>query len=419
MSDETGPESKRPSGLIGAPRPPDIEALPDLPSAEAPVPPSAFQRGNVEPPLVQRPSLEPQRLSMSMLDPDALAPLFFAGLFTASFIGIGYVLAAFLSDFVLAFILVGLSRRTYERLRLRLGGRSILASLLATLAIAFGIIGPMSTLVYVIGLDATAAMSDLPHLISTSGDKIAEKLASLLGDFGVRASKAAMMGWLTETLSSIQQVVFDWGAVVLTDAVAGAVHLLIILVMVFYILIDGNKLKSFVFDLSPLPDHEDAALIETFIKVSRGVVIGNGLASAIQGVLGGMAMALVGLPSPVLWGGVMAFFAFLPLLGISTVTIPAAIYLYLMGRPAAALGFFGFCAVQGFVVENIIKTRLMGSAMRMHDLMVFLSILGGLSAFGVIGFVYGPLLAMLFMTLSDMYQKHYRPRFMAQLGMRR
>jgi predicted PurR-regulated permease PerM len=414
MSNEPSPPSVRPSTLPNekgaAASAPAAETRISAFPGEAPIPPGSSARTSL---------VEPARLSVTMLDPDALAPLFFAGLFAATWIGVAYVFSSFISDFVLAFILVGLAHKPYEHLRRVLKGRSVLASLVSTLAIAFGFVGPLGTLVYIIGLDATKAMSRLPGLLAGGGDEIIEETLLRLKEFGVDLPKELVLDWLSNTVGSLRQIFVKLGGAILSNTVSGAVHLLIVLVMVFYILMDGHKLKSFLFDLSPLPDDEDAALVDTFVKVSRGVVIGNGLGSLIQGVLGGVAMAVVGLPSPVLWGGMMTLFAFLPLIGISAVSIPATIHLYLLGQKGAALAFFLFCSAQAFVVDNIVKTKLMGSAMRMHDLMVFLSILGGLAAFGVVGLIYGPLIAMMFMTLSEMYQKRYRPRFVAQLGMRR
>lgn len=121
-------------------------------------------------------------------------------------------------------------------------------------------------------------------------------------------------------------------------------------------------------------------------------------------------MWAVGLPSPLLWGVVMTVFAFLPLVGITIVVIPAFFVLLFRGDTSTALLFLAFCLTTGTIVENIVKTKLMGSAMRMHDLLVFLSIIGGLGAFGVIGFIYGPLIAMLFITLHGLYESHYLPQ---------
>jgi predicted PurR-regulated permease PerM len=106
----------------------------------------------------------------------------------------------------------------------------------------------------------------------------------------------------------------------------------------------------------------------------------------------------------------MTVFAFLPLVGITIVILPAFAVLLVRGDASTALIFLTFCLVMGTFVDNVVKTKLMGSAMRMHDLLVFLSIIGGLGAFGVIGFIYGPLIAMLFITLHGLYESHYLPQ---------
>lgn len=393
-------------------------------SEEAPVP-SGFPLGRSSTfpdggPASFRTTPEPAaRLSVAMIDPDALAPLFFAGLFVLVTIGTIYVLLDFVADAVIAFILVGLSRRPYEQLRQRLGNKPITAAVIAAVFVGLVIVGPIIAFAYTIGLDASSAFGSLAALLSSSSNQLVDQVTAHLAHFGVPVSRRLVLGMVSDMSGALQSVAVEWGGAILQNALAIFLHLIIVLILFFYTLVDGHRLRTFLVDLSPLPDDEDELLIQTFQKVSRGVVVGNGLGSAIQGLLGGLAMAVAGLPSAILWGGVMAFFAFLPLVGISVVVLPATVVLYFQGRPGVALAFFLFCSVQGFIIENIVKTRLMGSAMRMHDVLVFLSILGGIASFGIIGLIYGPLIAMLFSTLSELYQRRYRRKLAAQLGGRK
>ena len=138
------------------------------------------------------------------------------------------------------------------------------------------------------------------------------------------------------------------------------------------------------------------------------VVVGNGAGSVLQGALCGIGMWSVGLPSPLLWAAVMSLFAFLPLVGISVVTIPASIYLYFSGQVPQAVGFFVFSTFVSLTVENVVKTKLMGKTMRMHAILLFLGILVGLGTFGFSGLIYGPLVAMTYLTLSGLYFSRYR-----------
>ncbi|HMR81287.1 MAG TPA: AI-2E family transporter, partial [Polyangiaceae bacterium] len=194
----------------------------------------------------------------------------------------------------------------------------------------------------------------------------------------------------------------------LNNTVAIIVQFTIVIVMVFYLLVDGPRLKRFVFDLSPLPVEEEELLVTKFVEVSRGILVGNGIGSLAQGVLGGVAMWVVGVPAPILWGAAMTLFAFLPVVGVSLIVIPATVYLLLVGKVVGGIVFFVFCMAQALLLENVVKTRLIGSQTRMHDLLVFLSVIGGLAGFGVFGLLYGPLIAVSFLTMADLYRRTYR-----------
>lgn len=224
-------------------------------------------------------------------------------------------------------------------------------------------------------------------------------------------SRAALQSRAEGLVRGIAGSAATLGGALVTNVDAIAFHLITVLVMVFYIRVDGERLRKFIYQLSPLPDHEDALLEDTFRKMTRGVVMGQGLGSVLQDALGGVSFIVVGIPQPILWGTVMAIAAFLSLVGVTAVALPAGIGLFIAGHPIAAVGVVMFNFIQGSTIENVVKTKLIGSAMRMHDLLVFLAMLGGIAAFGNLGLVYGPLIAMLFMTLTDLYLRVYRPKF--------
>jgi predicted PurR-regulated permease PerM len=142
--------------------------------------------------------------------------------------------------------------------------------------------------------------------------------------------------------------------------------------------------------------------------MAGAILVGNGLAGVVQGALGGAMFALFGLRSPFLWGLIMAFLAFLPILGIGLVFIPAAIFLFLKGRIGAAIFFIVFYVLVSGGIEYLLKPKLVGSRVQMHTLLVFLAIMGGLKLFGVLGIIYGPLVVTGFLTLTDIYYANYR-----------
>jgi predicted PurR-regulated permease PerM len=186
------------------------------------------------------------------------------------------------------------------------------------------------------------------------------------------------------------------------------VNFFFMLLIVFYLLIDSQRLVSFIVGLSPLPDDQDEKLIQKFKDMAGAILIGNGLGGLIQGTLGGIVFAFFGFRSPFLWGVIMALLAFLPIVGVGAVFLPAALYLILQGRLAAGIFFIIFYVVLSGSIEYLFKPKLVGKRVQMHTLLVFLSIIGGLKLFGILGIIYGPLVVTAFLTLTDIYESSYQ-----------
>jgi predicted PurR-regulated permease PerM len=182
---------------------------------------------------------------------------------------------------------------------------------------------------------------------------------------------------------------------------------LMMILVIFFLLIDLPRLIDYLIHLSPLPDDEDRLLIKKFEEIATAVLKGNGICGIIQGVLGGAVFSIMGLNSPILWGCIMAILAFLPILGIGLVMIPAALLLAINDRLGAGIFLFCFYLLLSFSVEYLVKPKLVGDQVQMHTLLVFLSIIGGLSVYGILGIIYGPLIVTAFITLSEIYLKKY------------
>ena len=176
---------------------------------------------------------------------------------------------------------------------------------------------------------------------------------------------------------------------------------------IFFLLIDMDKLIKFIIAVSPLPDDEDRLLLSKFEEISNAILKGNGICGLIQGLLGGVMFAVLGLSSPILWGGIMAILAFLPIFGVGLVMIPAAGILMLSDRIAEGVFLFIFYLALSFSMEYMIKPKMVGKEVQMHTLLVFLAILGGLSVYGVLGIIYGPLIVTAFLTLTEIYFAKY------------
>ena len=342
-------------------------------------------------------------------DNKVLAPTWFFILFAVTLFGLGYLLRPFVADIVGAFVLVALFQSTYARLLRWVGGLRWVASALTCFWILIVVAIPVGFVGYSLIVEALAAYSSGNALsLSVGSADLLARARVQLSSWGLNLADEHVSQLTVKTTGAISDFVVRQATSTLNNTVAIIVQFTIVIVMVFYLLVDGPRLKRFVFDLSPLPVEEEELLVTKFVEVSRGILVGNGIGSLAQGVLGGVAMWVVGVPAPILWGAAMTLFAFLPVVGVSLIVIPATIYLLLVGKVVGGIVFFVFCMAQALLLENVVKTRLIGSQTRMHDLLVFLSVIGGLAGFGVFGLLYGPLIAVSFLTMADLYRRTYR-----------
>ncbi len=360
----------------------------------------------------------PENLStqegLDLYDRNRLAPGFFAALFFVSAAALVYTLAAFVHDIILALVLVALFRPAYHWVCRVLGGRRWVASALVTVGVALLVAAPLALLTTALVQQAqlayTAVVGFLREGIAGVGPVAwaIEQARGALLNFGVDVSTEDLYSVVSKAGQVVQEGAFAAGGSVLSNALAMVVHASVLLMVLFYLLVDADRLRDFVFKLSPLPQEEEELLVRRFGQVAKGTMLGNGIGSVSQGALCGIAMWAAGLPSPLFGAAVMSVLAFLPLVGVSIVVVPLGIYLFFTGSPTSAALFVAFCLGQAAVFENVVKTKLIGAGAAMHDLLAFLVIIGGLGVFGVLGLLYGPLLASAFLTLTDLYFERYR-----------
>jgi predicted PurR-regulated permease PerM len=152
--------------------------------------------------------------------------------------------------------------------------------------------------------------------------------------------------------------------------------------------------------------------------VTRATLKGVLLIATIQGTINGFAFWLVGIDGAVFWGVLMIVLSIIPVVGGAIVWVPAAGYLLLTGQFAKAGVLFVVCGLLAGSIDNVLRPRLVGRDTQMHDLLIFCSTLGGLDVFGPQGFIVGPILAALFLTVWDIFAVAFRtpPGVSASVG---
>jgi predicted PurR-regulated permease PerM len=153
----------------------------------------------------------------------------------------------------------------------------------------------------------------------------------------------------------------------------------------------------------PLHTDEEEQLLELFVSVTRATLRGSLLIGLIEGSLAGIAFVLAGVPGAAFWGAIMVVLSILPAVGSAIVWVPTVIYLYASGESAAATGLLIWCATVVGTVDNFLRPWLVGRDAKMSDLLILLSTLGGIGLFGALGFIIGPVVAALFVTVWHIY----------------
>ena len=173
----------------------------------------------------------------------------------------------------------------------------------------------------------------------------------------------------------------------------------------FFLLRDGEEIMRTVRRLLPMKEEEREALITRTRDLIWAGVISSAAVAGLQGVLGGIAFAFVGIGAPVFWGGLMAFFCLLPF-GAWVIWLPAAVFLGVDGHMTRALvlGGLGLGAVS--MADNVVRPALLSGRVHINGLLIFVSLLGGLAAFGLLGIVLGPVLVVTAMSLLTGYLNH-------------
>jgi len=182
------------------------------------------------------------------------------------------------------------------------------------------------------------------------------------------------------------------------------VQMFFVIFTMYYFFKDGENIARHVRDSLPLEHEQAEGIMARTREVIDASVYGVITIAAIQGILGGLAFWVLGLRSALIWGVAMTFLSMVPMLGAFLVWVPAAIYLAVTGHyvKAIMLAVWGTFVIG--MVDNFLRPKLVGSRTRLHELLIFFSVLGGLSVFGVLGVVLGPVVLAITLALIDVYR---------------
>ena len=326
-------------------------------------------------------------------------------LLTAVSLAFLWLLLPFYSAVFWGTILAVIFHPVQRRINDRLPGRPSLAAGIGLILILFIVILPVSMLTTALVRQAQSFYNriqngdiDFGDYFQQVMDAIPAPLARQMERFSLHELDV-LQDYLAQSIEQTGQFIATHALSVGSDTVHFLISLAIMLYLLFFLLRDGQSLALQIRRAAPLSDEHKAMLQDKFTRVVKATVKGNILVAAVQGALGGIIFWILGLPGAVLWGVLMGILSLLPAVGASLIWGPVAIYFLATGAIVQAVVLTAFGAIVIGLADNVLRPMLVGKELKLPDYVVLIATIGGLSLFGLNGFVIGPLIAALFITV--------------------
>ena len=319
------------------------------------------------------------------------------------------VIWPFLKPLLLGALLANLCHPLYRWITRLLRGRRSLGAIITLLILFIVVAGPFSAFLGVVVQQALAVSNQaIPWVQQHFGAASTFNAHDwLVQRFPALADHVPSQEQLVESVGAAAKSVGGFLVTVASRMTAStAAFLLNLFVMVyamFFFLKDGEKILEKIFYYLPLRDEDEALMLQRFASITRATVKGTLVIGIIQGALAGFAFWVAGIDGAAFWGTIMAILSVVPGIGAALIWVPAVIYLIVTGQLLAGLLLFAWCAAVVGTIDNILRPILVGKDAKMPDLLILVGTLGGLFLFGPIGFIVGPIVCGLFLTVWDIY----------------
>ena len=342
------------------------------------------------------------------------APRALQVLLGASFVLVLAVFRPFAAAFFLAVVLGMVLWPFHQWLTARLRGRGALAAGVLVVLVIVLVLGPLVGLSAFLITETTQAVQFVSRTVQSEGTRgLIEKLPDTLERQLHRVLDLVELD-AAELATSVQKQLAKAGgsaAAALGAAVSATGSLLfqgtMMVLALFFVLTNKVGLINWLDEASPLRRGQTTELFAEFVRVCKSIILSTAATALVQSVVALVGYFIAGVPHPFFFFAVTFFVAFIPALGAASVCVAAAGIRLLMGHPWAALFLLVYAIAVVGLVDNVVKPLLMKDGVRMHGAVVFFALLGGLTAFGAMGLLIGPLAVALFLAMLRMYQRDY------------
>jgi predicted PurR-regulated permease PerM len=318
------------------------------------------------------------------------------------------IIEPFLGPIAWALFLGFLLQPAQAKLTKWMRGRASISAFSLTIVVLLLFLGPMTALAIAFARQATELATRLQAWIEQQQGRGFSQLTEIpvVGgvldwlEQNVQISTAHVQAWVVEGSKRLFEQLAAFGGIAFLGAIGTVLSFTVMLFVLFFIIRDGRPIAHLGATLVPLPAERRGELSVRLTSVTRAVVRGTVFTAIIQGFLLGVAFAVVGLPAPVVFGGVGAVLSVVPFGGTALVWAPAVGVLMVQGSYAQAGVLLAFGVIVSSV-DNFLKPMLISGQSPLPTLAVFIGVLGGLAAFGLIGLFLGPVVIALVLALLD------------------
>jgi predicted PurR-regulated permease PerM len=324
-----------------------------------------------------------------------------------------WMVRAFLMPVFWAAVFAILFQPLFLLLKHHFAGRRTLAALAATLAVVVSVLVPAALLVAAVAQQALW----LYHRVATGDvnlqapvDFVERHLPAVtrfLAQYGIGAEQVRTS--LESAAIVTTQYIASQALALGQNVMIGTILFLLMLYLLFFFFRDGDTILRAIIRAVPMGDLREERLMRKFAQVSRATVKGTLVVAVVQGALGGVLFSLVGIQAAIFWGVMMGILSLLPAVGPLLIWLPAAVILLATGAIWQGLAVIVCGILIVSMVDNLLRPILIGRETHMPDYLVLVATLGGLTMFGLAGFVAGPIVAALFLVMWEMFADEYAP----------
>jgi predicted PurR-regulated permease PerM len=327
---------------------------------------------------------------------------------------ISIVFISMIRTFIMAILLAGIfsamAQPLYRRIMKWSLGRKNLAAFATLLCLFLIILLPLIGLLGIVASQAIKISIEVKPWIDQFTNRppaVDEWLRSLPLYDSLAAYQNVLLQKGGEMVGKISSILFDNVSSFTFSTINTIFLFFVFLYTMFFFLKEGNQILEKIMFYLPLPDGVERRILDRFTSVTRATIKGTLVIGIIQGSLAGLAFWVVGIDSAIFWGTIMTFLSIIPAVGTALIWVPAVLFLFITGQYPQAIGLLLFCSLLVGSIDNVLRPWLVGRDTELHELMIFFGTLGGISMFGIIGFIIGPIIAALFVTVWDIYSETF------------